>query len=398
MRGRESQTTLGHIKVLLVSFLERKETRRRHHDMKFFQKRSVAVLLMALAILAGVALGRAKAPDDSGGGITGSFPYLLNNEGNVISQDSARYIESMNASLFAQTGAQIVVDVVRTTGEQDIADYAEEQFKRCGIGSIERDNGVLLVLALENEHNGVPDGDYYIAWGGGFTASQQRRLDDILWDHMEEGFIVQRYDLAVRNTFDALVDYLEGVYHVKVSTAPAAGADSYTAIRGGYTSTGTSGVLPGVLVTEIVVLLVILLIIWVIADGLRYRSYRRRYWGPTVVGIPRPVYYPIFWGRPRRSRVPPPPRPPMGGGAEHRPGGFHPGGSFGGGAGRRSGDFHPGGSFGGGAGRRSGGFSSGGSFGGGAGRRSGGGIKARPSGGARRSPPPRRSGGGGRRR
>ncbi len=57
-----------------------------------------------------------------------------------------------------------------------------------------------------------------------------------------------------------------------------------------------------VLAAEIVVLLVILLVIWVIADGLRYSRYRRR-WGPTVVGVPRPIYYPVFWGRPGcRSR------------------------------------------------------------------------------------------------
>ena len=182
---------------------------------KIFQNRAVALLVMVLAIAADVGLGRMRAPE-RGAAITGSFSYLLHNEGNVISQETAQYVAAMNESLFAQTGAQIVVDVVDTTGRQDIADYAEEVFVHYGIGSRQRDNGLLLVLALRNEHDGQPDGDYYLAWGGGFTASQQRRLDDILWEHMEEGFIVQRYDLAVRSTFDALVDCLEDIYHVTV--------------------------------------------------------------------------------------------------------------------------------------------------------------------------------------
>lgn len=355
---------------------------------KIFQNRAVALLVMVLAIAAGVGLGRARAPE-GGTSVSGQFSCLVHNENNVISQETVRYMEAMNESLFAQTGAQIAVDVVDTTGRQDIADYAEEVFVHYGIGSRQRDNGLLLVLALRNEHDGQPDGDYYLAWGSGFTASQQRRLDDILWEHMEEGFIVQRYDLAVRSTFDALVDCLEDVYHVTVREhyLPDT-AQSYQALSGGYASTGGGGVLPEVLAAEIVVLLVILLVIWVIADGLRYSRYRRR-WGPTVVGVPRPIYYPVFWGRPRRPRVPPPPRPP-------RPpvgGGFSGGGSFGGGTGRRSGGFSGGGSFGGGAGRRSGGFSGGGSFGGGVGRRSGGssfgGGAGRRSGGVSR-------GGGGR--
>lgn len=341
--------------------------------MKIFQKRFVAALVMVLAILAGIGLSRARAPA-AGGGITGSFTYIVHNEGGAVSQSTAQYIEAMNASLFAQTGAQIVVDVVKTTGSQDIADYAEDLFTRRGIGSRERNNGLLLVLALENMFNGAPDGDYYIAWGSGFSASQQDRLDGILWENMETGFASKRYDAAVRTTFDALVDYLEDIYHVNVTTAAPSAAGNYQSISGGYESAGTA-VLPEVFIGEIVFLLAILFVLWIILDAMRYSRYRRRYIRPGFP--PPPRYYPIFWGRPRRVRTPPPPRPPAGGG-------------FGGGAGRRTGGFSGGGSFGGGAGRRTTSSS------GGARRSSGRTVKAPRSSG--RSSPPRRSGGGGRRR
>jgi len=362
--------------------------------MKLLQKRPVAAVIMVLAILAGAALGQARKPAEAG--VAGEFLYLVHNEGGAITQDTAEYIETMNTSLFAQTGAQIAVDVVETTGGMDIGRYAEETFTELGVGSRERNNGILLVLALKNEYNGAPDGDYYIAWGSGFSSGQQARLEDILYGTLENDFAAKRYDQGVRKTFDALVDYLEGVYHVTVTTAPPAPAamGNYHSISNSLSAVGAAVAL-GSIVRGLVTLLVFLVIFWVLLDALRYRSYRRRYWGPTMMGIPRPVYYPVFWGRPRRPRRPPPPRRPPGGpggfgggsfgGGTRRPpsGGFGPG-SFGGGMGRsgRSGGSFGGGSFGGGAGRggfsggRSGGFG-GGSFGGGAGRGGSGGAGRR---------------------
>nr|WP_325237707.1 TPM domain-containing protein [uncultured Oscillibacter sp.] len=321
--------------------------------MKFLRKRPVAAVIMVLAILAGIALGQARKPAVEAA-LTGDFLYLIHNEGGVISQDTAEYIEAMNASLFAQTGAQIAVDVVRTTGNEDIMDYAERTLNELGVGSRERENGILLVLALENEYNGLPDGDYVIAWGGGFTAGQQDRLEDILYSTLEDYFAAGRYDDGVRYTFRSLTDYLGSIYHVRVTTAPPAPEDmgSYQTISGGYQSTGAA-VAVGSVVTGLVMLVILLFVLWVALDGMRYRSYRRRYYGPTVVGIPRPVDSPVYWGRPRRPRRPPPPPRRPGG-----PGGFG-GGSFGGGARRGGGPGGPG-SFGGGFG--------GGSFGGGAGR------------------------------
>ena len=343
--------------------------------MNFLKKRPVAAAVMVLAVLAGIALGQARKPAPA---LTGEFLYLIHNEGGVVTQDTAEFIEAMNASLFAQTGAQIAVDVVKNTGDEYVADYAERTFRELGIGSRERNNGLLLVLALENEYDGAPDGDYTLAWGSGFNSSQQTQLEDTLYYTMEDDFAAKRYEAGIRHTFSSLIALLENLYGVTVTTDPPdpAAMGNYQSISGGCRSAGTAVALGGV-VTSLVVLVVVLLVLWVILDGMRYRTYRRRYCGPTMVGIPRPVYYPVFWGRPRRPRRSPPPPPPRG------PGGFgggsfggFGGGSFGGSASRggRPGGFG-GGSFGGSASRggRPGGFG-GGSFGGGVSRggRSGG--------------------------
>ena len=353
--------------------------------MKVFEKRSVAAVVMVLAIVAGIVIGQARKPEDTGEASTavvGSYQYIRDTEG-VISEKTAQYVDAMNASLFAQTGAQIAVEVIDTTGSTDIADYTASEFTRLGVGSKERNNGILLVLALENYYNGAPDGDYYIGWGSGFSQSQQNAIQSILWDKMERDFAAKDYDQAVRKTFDGLVDYLEDVYGVTVreNYIPAV-EHNYTSISGGYATESTGYFAPtaGYLLTRLVVLIVVLLVIWVLLDRMRYNRYRRRYMMPGM-GIPTRRYYPVFWGRPRRPKPPRSPRPPRGGGPKPpsggpssrppRSGGSAPrpprstGGSRGG--------FGGGGSFGGGFGGSRGGFGGGGSFGGGFGGSRGGG-------------------------
>jgi len=338
--------------------------------MKFFQRRGVAAIVLVLAIAAGIAIGQAKKPDTSqtaSTSVKGSYTYVSDQQ-NVLTADTSAYIDAMNESLFAQTGAQIAVEVISTTGDTAIADYAEQEFNRLGVGSAQRNNGILLILALDNYYNGQPGGDYYTAWGSGFSSSQGQRIKSIVNQNLENYFVSGDYDKGVKAAFDGLIDYLSDGYGVTVKEGyvPATN-DTYSSLSGGY-STQTTGYVPlsaGALVAQVIFLLVVLLIAWMVVDAIRWSSYRRRYLRPGM-GIPTVMYYPIFWGR--HWYEPRPPRShhhddwPGGPGGGHHGGGFG-GGSFGGGGGRS------GGSFGGGGGRGGfGGGFGGGSFGGGGGR------------------------------
>ena len=86
----------------------------------------------------------------------------------------------------------------------------------------------------------------------------------------------------------------------------------------------------GTSVLDVVLLIAAIFVVWMLLDAVRYSRYRRRYVVGAPVNVVRPVYYPIFWGRPRGPRPPrpprghrPPPPPPMGGGP--RPSGPRPG-------------------------------------------------------------------------
>ena len=157
--------------------------------MKIFQKRAVAAVVLVLAIVAGVAIGQAKKPDTGGEAstaIVGTYTYVYDHAG-VLSDSTMEHIDAMNTSLFAQTGAQILVVTVDSTDGEDIIDYAADLGNTYGVGSAERNNGVVMVLALDNISQGGLVGDYCVVVGTGleryeddFASLQSYYLEMIL--------------------------------------------------------------------------------------------------------------------------------------------------------------------------------------------------------------------------
>ena len=235
------------------------------------------------------------------------------------------------------------------------------------MGSRARATGVVILLAPGNISAGGLQGDYCAALGKGLE-SYRRALEDLVYE-MEDDFAQGRWDDAVREAFNAYIDWFEDHYRIQVREGyfPQTVDSSYSTPSVQSTGQGAGSLAIGALVMFVLVLL----LLWVALDACRYSRYRRRYRGYTV---PPVIYRPIFWGRPRpprppRTPPPPPPRPPR----NNRPsGGFTPGGGFGGGGASRGGGFTRGGSFGGGGASRGGGFTRGGSFGGGGASRGGG--------------------------
>lgn len=348
--------------------------------MKVFQNRAVAAVVMVLAIAASVAIGQVKKPDlsvEPSTKVVGSYTYVYDEAG-VLSDKTMEHIDAMNASLFAQTGAQIMVKTVDSTGSQDILDYAIDLGNQYGVGDAERNNGVVMVLALDNISASGLQGDYGVVVGDGLT-DYGNAFSSMQYQYLEDDFAAGNYDAGVKKTVDAFFDWFADYYSVSIreNYIPATSrnystASGYHTETTGYVERSTGSILGG-----FVTLMIVLLVIWMILDAMRWSRYRRRYLQPGM-GIPTVWYRPVFWGhswyRPRPPRRPPPPprggrgpRPPMGGGPTPPRGGGRPtpprGGSFGG----SRGSFGGGGSFG-GSGRPSGGsrggFGGGGSFGG----------------------------------
>lgn len=151
----------------------------------------------------------------------------------VLGEETEEWIVAHDYSLEAQTGAQIVVVCVESTGETDIADYAYRLFNDWGIGSEEKDNGVLLLLSIGED-------DYWALQGQGIEDTLSSGMLKLLLNaHLEPHFAAKEYEKGVRETFDALIAFFESAYGVKVDTAAY-----YAAVENGGWKAPESETLP----------------------------------------------------------------------------------------------------------------------------------------------------------
>ena len=75
--------------------------------------------------------------------------FYVNDYAGLLDAETKSYIINTNKRLNAQTGAQIVVVTIDSLGNSSLEDYATQLFRNFGIGDKTRNNGVLLLLALE---------------------------------------------------------------------------------------------------------------------------------------------------------------------------------------------------------------------------------------------------------
>lgn len=346
--------------------------------MKFFQKKSVAILLTVVMIVAGIGLGQMRAnsaPEVPTTGVsaldtslsTAAYENWLWDEAGVFSSSEEEKLCLYNANWDNRYSSLIAVAAVKSV-DGDISEYAYELGNEIGLGQ----GDALLVLDIGGK-------DAYMATGDDF--------DDQMLNSTE---VTKYLDLYLYE------DFMDGNYGKGVVTLFGAVNDRYVEVFGTSTTVTIGESEGGSTLMGCIVLIIILLVIATILDNLRYNSYRQQYYG--VVNPPyvfRPILFwhgPSYgWYRRRWTRPVTPPRGPrgpggmggpgVGGGGSRpasRPGGFtsnNRGGGFGGSSrgggfgGSRGGGFSGGsrgGGFGGGS--RGGGFS-GGSRGGGFGGR-----------------------------
>ena len=319
-----------------------------------YKKYVIAILLLLLLLNPTAALAVIE-PTSAG---------YVNDYANVLSDETEQYIIEQSAALDQATGAQVVVVTVDFLDGMDIENYAYTLFNEWGIGDAEKNNGLLLLLAIGEDN-------YWAMQGKGLEGVLSSGvLGDYLYEYLEPDFATGNYDAGVMQVCAAFYGWFEDYYgldgqgtHHSESAAQATAPPTTNQSN----SNDGSSILPIVVVLIVVILL--------ISMNSRRKDQERKNdkWpggsgggGGQDYGYPRTV----IPRTPRRIYIPP----------HHSDnnrrnstdsmgdlfGGFGGGNSRGGGAGRRSGGFSGGfrGSSGG-----FGGFGGGSSRGGGAGRR-----------------------------
>ena len=75
----------------------------------------------------------------------------VNDFAHVLSASDVQALESKLQSLKTQTGDEVVVATIPTLGDETVESYANDLFQEWGIGQKGKDNGALILVAL-NEH------------------------------------------------------------------------------------------------------------------------------------------------------------------------------------------------------------------------------------------------------
>ena len=259
-----------------------------------------------------------------------SESYYVADYADVLSSSLEEMIISCNGALEQQcSNAQIVVVTVNYLDGMYADEYALRLFNEWGVGSNTENNGMLLLLGVQENKVWLATGSGIDDYFDGNTA--EKYLEKYFYDDYD----AERYDKAVETLFDELLEWYEDHYDTDIE------------ISGGYVSSnavpdryfyGSSSLL--YIIKKIVRIIFTVIIIVVIITLLFSGNNRGGYGGGGGGG-----FWPGFFIGRTMYRRPGGYRPP--GGGWNRPGGYN--GGFGG----RSGGF---------GGGRSGGF--GGGFGG----------------------------------
>lgn len=237
--------------------------------MKFYQRRSVALIVLILAIIGSGVYGFSKRPADLP---DVAYHQWICDEAKLLDKETEGTIEAYNELWDEQAGAVIAVATVENIDGWSFEDYAADLGNKWGLGGND-----MLLLMVKGDHYYVSLGDN-IAYA--MTDTQQAKLKNAIEKYYYDG----EYDKAA-------VSFYRQADVVYSQASLYADEGDYGWVDGS-TSVGS-------VVMDLVIVLVVLFVLWSMLDRMRYSRYQRRYRSGVVT---RP-YYPIFWGRPRRTVI-----------------------------------------------------------------------------------------------
>mgnify|MGYP004457577691 FL=1 len=176
-----------------------------------FKKFKKIILLLAVIIVSFVCVKAFAVPSPS-------KEFYVNDFAEILSDETEQYILSNSAALCEKTKAQIAVVTVKNLEGKEIAEYALELFRSWGIGDKELNNGILILLSLEERKVRIEVGD---GLEGRVNDSKAGRFLDTYAvphfksDEWDEGIkalysailseVYQEYDLEVPSDVEQIV-------------------------------------------------------------------------------------------------------------------------------------------------------------------------------------------------
>ena len=132
----------------------------------------------------------------------------INDYTNTINNDYKEKIVSIGKELEDKTGAQAIIVVINSTNNIPIEDYANKLFRGWGIGKSDKNNGLLILLAIN-------DRQYRVEVGRGLEGTIPDALSNRVMESLAKPSFAQRnYGEGLLNSYSKLCDYIAEEYGV----------------------------------------------------------------------------------------------------------------------------------------------------------------------------------------
>lgn len=166
---------------------------------KSFLKKFIILFIVQIIFLQGFNAKAISKPD---------YGFVLDNA-NIISQDTIDHINEMNFKM-KDYGSQVAVLTVNDLGGTDIESFSNKVFRDWGIGDKKKNNGVLLLVSLN-------DRQVRFEVGYGLEgAINDAKAGRIIRNVIKPNFQAEDYDKGIRDAFDSIIYYIGEEYNVKI--------------------------------------------------------------------------------------------------------------------------------------------------------------------------------------
>jgi uncharacterized protein len=151
-------------------------------------------IILSLFLLVPVFAFAYSSPGNSSG--------LVNDFVSVLSAEQKTALENKLVSFEKETSHEIAVAIIKNLGGDTIENYAEELFKEWGIGKKNTDNGVLLLVAIEDREMRIEVG--YGLEGALTDAETKWILDNSIAPFFKDGKYYEGIDAGVDKISEAI--------------------------------------------------------------------------------------------------------------------------------------------------------------------------------------------------
>lgn len=170
------------------------------------KKRLAWIVFVAYLLIAAVAWAQPQIPP-----VPTNSIYMQDYAG-VVSPETKSRINSLGSQLAAKTKAQIVVVTIKTLQGSPIEEYSLEMLRQWGIGDKTLNNGVLILVAVDDHQSRIEVG--YGLEGALPDAKTGRIQDDYMIPYFQKG----DYDKGILNGYLTVATEAAKEYNLELKT------------------------------------------------------------------------------------------------------------------------------------------------------------------------------------